>query len=56
MFEAVGTNVFAGGFTEGVKKHFRVACHLEEPMEEGTLTYAGTPPTLGAVGPEPASP
>lgn len=27
---AVGASVFAGGFTLGVMKHFRVLCHLEE--------------------------
>jgi DNA (cytosine-5)-methyltransferase 1 len=30
MREAVGFDVYAGGFTVGVKKHFKVVCHLEE--------------------------
>lgn len=28
--KAVGAYIFAGGFTVGVMKHFRVLCHLEE--------------------------
>ena len=38
--EALGVYIFAGGFTLGVKKHFRVIAHLEDgPYGSGTMRH-----------------
>jgi site-specific DNA-cytosine methylase/2-polyprenyl-3-methyl-5-hydroxy-6-metoxy-1,4-benzoquinol methylase len=40
---AIGSYVFAGGFTLGVSKHFDVACHLEEGPYGVAVTKANFP-------------
>lgn len=42
---AVGVDIFAGGFTLGVRKHFDVLCHLEE-SDYGVATVKRNMPDL----------
>lgn len=42
---AIGAYIFAGGFTLGVKKHFKVLCHLEE-SDYGVATACKNFPDL----------
>lgn len=49
---AVGAYIFAGGFTLGVREHFKVLCHLEEG-DYGVKTCQRNMPSLPIhVGPE----
>jgi DNA (cytosine-5)-methyltransferase 1 len=43
---AVGAYIFAGGFTLGVRQHFKVHCHLEETAAYGMTTSRQNMPDI----------
>ncbi|RPH73851.1 DNA cytosine methyltransferase, partial [bacterium] len=44
--DALGCYIFAGGFTQGLSKHFNVVAHLEDKEYPGTLTSRANFPDI----------